>query len=93
VPSDESKGSQLDAIGSLAQRQLDNTSLIAAETVPVISQTGSLGSAAAGKAKSRMAANANLIMVDILLRFWASSPFVAMQLTADHRPIHFAARS
>ena len=26
MPSDESKGSQLDAIGSLAQRQLDNTS-------------------------------------------------------------------
>ena len=25
MPSDESKGSQLDAIGSLAQRQLDNT--------------------------------------------------------------------
>ncbi len=24
-PSDESKGNQLDAIGSLAQRQLDNT--------------------------------------------------------------------
>ena len=28
MPSDESKGSQLDAIGSLAQRQLDNTLLI-----------------------------------------------------------------
>ena len=28
MPSDESKGSQLDAIGSLAQRQLDNTSAI-----------------------------------------------------------------
>ena len=27
MPSDESKGSQLDAIGSLAQRQLDNTDL------------------------------------------------------------------
>ena len=27
MPSDESKGSQLDAIGSLAQRQLDNTLL------------------------------------------------------------------
>ena len=27
MPSDESKGSQLDAIGSLAQRQLDNTIL------------------------------------------------------------------
>ena len=27
MPSDESKGSQLDAIGSLAQRQLDNTCL------------------------------------------------------------------
>ena len=27
MPSDESKGSQLDAIGSLAQRQLDNTFL------------------------------------------------------------------
>ena len=27
MPSDESKGSQLDAIGSLAQRQLDNTSV------------------------------------------------------------------
>ena len=27
MPSDESKGSQLDAIGSLAQRQLDNTEL------------------------------------------------------------------
>ena len=27
MPSDESKGSQLDAIGSLAQRQLDNTPL------------------------------------------------------------------
>ena len=26
MPSDESKGSQLDAIGSLAQHQLDNTS-------------------------------------------------------------------
>ena len=25
MPSDESKGNQLDAIGSLAQRQLDNT--------------------------------------------------------------------
>ena len=25
MPSDESKGSQLDAIGALAQRQLDNT--------------------------------------------------------------------
>ena len=25
MPSDESKGSQLDAMGSLAQRQLDNT--------------------------------------------------------------------
>ena len=30
MPSDESKGSQLDAIGSLAQRQLDNTVLNAA---------------------------------------------------------------
>ena len=29
MPSDESKGSQLDAIGSLAQRQLDNTPLSA----------------------------------------------------------------
>ena len=27
MPSDESKGSQLDAIGSLAQRQLDNTGI------------------------------------------------------------------
>ena len=27
MPSDESKGSQLDAIGSLAQRQLDNTEM------------------------------------------------------------------
>ena len=27
MPSDESKGNQLDAIGSLAQRQLDNTIL------------------------------------------------------------------
>ena len=27
MPSDESKGSQLDAIGSLAQRQLDNTAV------------------------------------------------------------------
>ena len=29
MPSDESKGSQLDAIGSLAQRQLDNTFWVA----------------------------------------------------------------
>ena len=29
MPSDESKGSQLDAIGSLAQRQLDNTKRVA----------------------------------------------------------------
>ena len=28
MPSDESKGNQLDAIGSLAQRQLDSTLLI-----------------------------------------------------------------
>ena len=32
MPSDESKGSQLDAIGSLAQRQLDNTFWIEAFT-------------------------------------------------------------
>ena len=31
MPSDESKGSQLDAIGSLAQRQLDNTWHLVAE--------------------------------------------------------------
>ena len=28
MPSDESKGSQLDAIGSLAQHQLDNTAIV-----------------------------------------------------------------
>ena len=28
MPSDESKGNQLDAIGSLAQRQLDNTDML-----------------------------------------------------------------
>ena len=32
MPSDESKGSQLDAIGSLAQRQLDNTHSSSART-------------------------------------------------------------
>ena len=32
MPSDESKGSQLDAIGSLAQRQLDNTCATAPKT-------------------------------------------------------------
>ena len=35
MPSDESKGSQLDAIGSLAQRQLDNTRPALGDTVAV----------------------------------------------------------
>ena len=35
MPSDESKGSQLDAIGSLAQRQLDNTLPGAHEPFPI----------------------------------------------------------
>ena len=34
MPSDESKGNQLDAIGSLAQRQLDNTVSVHAEDRP-----------------------------------------------------------
>ena len=36
MPSDESKGSQLDAIGSLAQRQLDNTLIRVASTAASI---------------------------------------------------------
>ena len=34
MPSDESKGSQLDAIGSLAQRQLDNTMVVLFAILP-----------------------------------------------------------
>ena len=38
MPPDESKGNQLDAIGSLAQRQLDNT--VVAAVVGTAGRTG-----------------------------------------------------
>ena len=44
MPSDESKGSQLDAIGSLAQRQLDNTFGMGRFTPGSIESDGVLGS-------------------------------------------------
>ena len=54
MPSDESKGSQLDAIGSLAQRQLDNT--VAVERQPVVRPAGELADVAApdGQAGRRL---------------------------------------
>ena len=45
MPSDESKGNQLDAIGSLAQRQLDNT---VSTTQPAAAWTDGRGLPAAG---------------------------------------------
>ena len=56
MPSDESKGSQLDAIGSLAQRQLDNTSGTVWSAQPAspkelrLSKSGSNSSTRAGYA-------------------------------------------
>ena len=65
MPSDESKGSQLDAIGSLAQRQLDNTVEQPTVTVLGVLRTGSgrrMPSCPKTQTNSRLARRAVLIV-------------------------------